>query len=82
MISMAMAPDSSLFDAPVGRNVRIRHLHTTPDLTRRLREMGFLEDVVVRCLLRRDHSIICELYNSRIGLGREIADAIMIDDCE
>jgi Fe2+ transport system protein FeoA len=79
---MRADPDSSLFDAPVGRQVRIRHLHTSPDLTTRLREMGFLEDVVVRCLLKRDHSIICELYNSRIGLGREIADAIMIADCE
>ena len=79
---MASAPDSSLFDAPIGRNVRIRHLYASPDLTSRLREMGFLEDVVVRCLLRRNHSIICELYNSRIGLGRDVADAIMITHCE
>jgi len=79
---MAPAPGSSLFDAPVGQHVRIRTLHTSPDLTMRLREMGFLENVVIRCLLKRDHTIICELYNSRVGLGREVADAIMISDCE
>jgi hypothetical protein len=32
--------------------------------------------------LKRNHSIICELYNSRIGLGRDVADAIMITHCE
>lgn len=79
---MTPAPGPSLFDAPVGRHVRIRNLHASPDLTMRLREMGFLENVVIRCLLKRDHTIICELYNSRIGLGREVADAIMISDCE
>lgn len=79
---MANAGGSSLFDAPVGRHVRIRHLRTSPDLTMRLREMGFLENAVIRCLLKRDHTIICELYNSRVGLGREVADAIMISDCE
>jgi len=79
---MAQVSGSTLFDAPVGRNVRIRHLHASPDLAMRLREMGFLENVVVRTLLKRNHTIICELYNSRVGLGREVADAIMISDCE
>jgi Fe2+ transport system protein FeoA len=82
MVSVSAVTHSSLFDAPVGLNVRIRHLHTSPALTSRLREMGFLENVVVRCLLKRDHTIICEIYNSRIGLGRDVAAAIMITNCE
>jgi Fe2+ transport system protein FeoA len=79
---MAAAHHTSLYDAPLGRNVRIRHFHTSPALTARLREMGLLEDGVVRCLLRRDHTIICEVFNSRIGLGRDVAAAIMITNCE
>jgi Fe2+ transport system protein FeoA len=79
---MPAVSGTSLFDAPVGHHVRIRSLETAPELTRRLREMGFLEDVIIRCLLKRDHTIICELYNSRIGLGRAVADAIMITTCD
>ncbi len=79
---MTPAHQTSLYDAPLGRNVRIRHLHTAPSLTSRLREMGLLEDVVVRCLLKHDHTIICEVLNSRIGLGRDVAAAITITSCE
>lgn len=68
----------SLFDAPVGRHVRIRHLHTSPDLSTRLREMGFCENALIRTLLKGEHTIICELYNSRLGLNRELASAIVI----
>lgn len=77
-----MATMSSLFDAPVGRQVRIRHLRTSPALTVRLREMGFCENAVIRCLLKREGNMVCELLHSRIGLGREVADAIMISTCD
>jgi Fe2+ transport system protein FeoA len=40
--------------------------------------MGFCENALIRTLRKGEHSIICELFNTRIGLNRELASAIVI----
>jgi Fe2+ transport system protein FeoA len=68
----------TLSEAPLGRRFRIQHLHPTPEVSARLREMGFCENAVVRCIMKGDGNLICELYNSRIGLNSLLANAIVI----
>lgn len=71
----------SLPDAPPGRQVRIRNLPSSPEISLRLRELGFSEDAVVR-LVTADGNVICEICNSRYGLQREIANNIFVSVME
>lgn len=73
----------TLVDAPVGQRVRIRQLrHAHPEISTRLREMGFCEDAVVRCILKGNGNMICEIQNSRIGLDNNLARAILVSAWE
>lgn len=73
-----MNPHLSLLDAPLGHHVRIAHLRSAPEICARLRELGFCENAVVRCVTRGHHAIVCEVCNSRLGLNREIAESILV----
>ena len=72
----------SLTDVPIGQRVRIRQLKSQPDLTMRLREMGFCENAVIRCINKGAGAIICEVCNTRIGLNRLAASSIVVSSCE
>jgi Fe2+ transport system protein FeoA len=73
----------TLADAPVGRDVRIRFLrHPRPDISTRLRELGIYENAVIRCVLRGNGNIICEVRNMRIGLDSRLAGSIMVTASE
>lgn len=71
----------SLPDAPTGREVRIRGLQSSPEISLRLREMGFCEDAVIR-LVTTGGNVICEICHSRYGLKREIANNIFVSVME
>lgn len=71
----------SLPDAPPGRRVRIQNLQSSPEVSSRLREMGFREDAVVR-LVTAGGNVICEICHSRYGLKREVADNIVVSVME
>lgn len=71
----------ALSDVAVGKHVRIRHLHSSPEVCNRLREMGFCENALVRCVAKA-HNIICEVCNSRVGLNEEIAGTIVVSPIE
>ncbi len=76
-------PHATLVDAPIGMRVRIRQLrHAHPDISTRLRELGFCEDAVVRCILRGNGNMICEIQNSRIGLDNNLARSIVVSAWE
>jgi Fe2+ transport system protein FeoA len=76
-------PHATLVDAPIGMRVRIRQLrHTHPEMSTRLRELGFCEDAVVRCILRGNGNMICEIQNSRIGLDNNLASTIIVSTGE
>jgi len=72
----------TLIDAPVGTRVRIRHLTSRPEIATRLREMGFCENAVVRCVMKGYGNIICEVYNTRVGLDSGIARRIHVSVSE
>lgn len=63
---------------PVGADVRIKQLDTPPEITHRLREMGFCEEQRIR-LLSSHTSVICEVCNARLGLSAQLAENILVE---
>ena len=79
-----MTPYASmtLSDVPAGMRVRIHHLSSRPDISRRLRELGFCENAIVRCILKGYGNIICEVYDTRVGLNTNLARGIHVAHIE
>ncbi|HOX04381.1 MAG TPA: FeoA family protein [Candidatus Paceibacterota bacterium] len=67
-----------LSQVQAGTSVRIKRLTLPPDVLRRLREIGFCEERKIR-LLMRQNSVICEVCNTRFGLNRKLAEAILVE---
>ena len=64
--------------APVGAAVRIKQLAAPPEVTHRLREMGFCEEQRIR-LLSRHTTVICQVCNARLGLSAQLAETILVE---
>ncbi len=62
----------------VGRKVRIKQLSAPPEISHRLREMGFCEEQQIK-LLSRHSNLICQICNLRLGISEELADAIWVE---
>ena len=60
-----------------GATVAIHRLYTTPEVSDRLREMGFCEKQKIK-LLARDSNFICQVCNARLGLSPKLAEAIYV----
>ncbi|HTY09723.1 MAG TPA: FeoA family protein [Bacteroidota bacterium] len=73
---------TSLSEIPAGRYVRIHQLQSKPDVSFRLREMGFCENAVVRLVVNAEGNLICEVCNTRIGLNQTLADDIIVSPFE
>jgi Fe2+ transport system protein FeoA len=61
-----------------GTEVCIKELSASPEIQARLREMGLGEAQRIK-LLSRDSSIICQVCNARLGLSRQLAEAILVE---
>ncbi len=61
-----------------GTVVCIKRLSTAPDMTDRLRELGFCEDQKIK-LLTRHSNYICQVCNARLGISQELADSILVE---
>jgi Fe2+ transport system protein FeoA len=61
-----------------GAAVRVKQLTTAPEVTARLREMGFCEEQEVR-LVSRHVNVICQVCNARLGLSHELAGRILVE---
>lgn len=72
----------SLYNAPVGKRLCVQTLESAPEICRRLREMGFCENAVVRCIMRNGVCLICEVCNTRIGLSTVLAEDIFVSHHE
>ena len=62
----------------VGAACRIKQLSTSPEMARRLRELGFCEEQRVKLLSQQDN-VICQVCNVRLGISAELADAILVE---
>ena len=67
-----------LTEIPIGRRVQIRQLTSQPELCSRLRELGFCENAIIRCVNKASGSVICEVCNTRIGLNQLVASSIYV----
>jgi len=61
-----------------GTTCRIRQVLASPELTQRLREMGFCEEQKVR-LLSRERTMICQVCNVRMGISAKLAESILVE---
>ncbi len=61
-----------------GTTGRVKRLASTPELNRRLREMGLFEDQRVK-LLGRPSNIICQVCNARLAISDELAGEILVE---
>ena len=61
-----------------GSVVCIKQLATDPELTDRLRELGFCEDQQIK-LLTRESAYICQVCNARLGISRKLAESILVE---
>jgi Fe2+ transport system protein FeoA len=62
----------------VGTAVRIKRLSASPEVTGRLRELGFCEERQIK-LLSRSANLICQVCNARFGLSSELAASILVE---
>jgi Fe2+ transport system protein FeoA len=61
-----------------GVAVRIKQLSASPEMTHRLREMGFCEEQKIK-LLSRQTNLICQVCNARLGISTRLADKILVE---
>ncbi len=60
-----------------GTVVCVKQLALAPDVSDRLREMGFGEEQRVR-LVSNQATVICQVCNSRVAISRELAESILV----
>jgi Fe2+ transport system protein FeoA len=61
-----------------GVEVCIKQLTTAPEMTQRLRELGFCEEQRIK-LVARESSFICQVCNARLGISQKLADSILVE---
>lgn len=61
-----------------GSSVRVLKLEGQPDVCHRLREMGFSENSVIRCL-QVGPSCVCQIQHARVGLSGQLARQILVE---
>ena len=58
--------------------MRIKQLSASPEVSHRLREMGFGEERQVR-VVSQEASVICQVCHARLGLSHQLAGAILVE---
>ncbi len=61
-----------------GTAVRIKQLSASPEVTHRLRELGFCEERKIK-LLSQNANLICQVCNVRLGISVELAESILVE---
>jgi len=67
-----------LNEVGAGTVVRIKQLSASPEVSHRLREMGFGEEQQVR-VVSREASVICQVCHARLGLSQQLAEVILVE---
>lgn len=61
-----------------GMSVRIKRLQTSPEVSHRLREIGFVEETVIR-LVTCHANVICQICNARLAVSAQLAQVIWVE---
>jgi Fe2+ transport system protein FeoA len=67
-----------LSQVKAGTTVRIKQLVASPETAQRLREIGFREEQIIK-LLTAQAQVICQVCNARLGIGSQLAEAILVE---
>jgi Fe2+ transport system protein FeoA len=67
-----------LAKAPLGTHLYVHHHSASPEVSSRLRELGFTEDATIRCVVKADSGVICQIGGSRIGINNQLAASIFV----
>ena len=67
-----------LSDVQAGSSVRIKLVSGSPEVTSRLREMGFCEEQKIK-LLSQQANVICQVCNVRVGISAPLAEQIIVE---
>src|SRR4051794_6948667 len=67
-----------LSEVQAGDSVLIKQLSAPPEISKRLRELGFCEEQRLK-LLSRNPNLICQVCNARLGLSSKLADLIWVE---
>lgn len=67
-----------LSEIGAGSFVRIKQISASPEVSSRLRELGFCEEQRIK-LLSRNPSLICQVCNARLGLSTQLAGLIWVE---
>ncbi len=57
---------------------RVMQVLATPEVTDRLRELGFCYRQKIK-LIARQSSFICQVCNARLGISQALADSILVE---
>jgi Fe2+ transport system protein FeoA len=61
-----------------GVAVRIKRLCASPEISHRLREIGFCEEQIIK-LLTSQANIICLVCNARLAISSQLAQTILVE---
>ena len=75
---MSVEQTSPLTKVPLGERVRLISIEGGRELTRRLAELGLTTGVELRVLQDSGGPVILAVRDSRIALGRGMADKIIV----
>jgi Fe2+ transport system protein FeoA len=69
---------SPLHKLKAGKFARVREICGAPDVSGRLREIGFHEGQIIRLIACHTH-IVCQVRNSRLALSAALACMILVE---
>ena len=61
-----------------GVAVRIKQISHSPEVSVRLRELGFCEEQCIR-LISRQNTLLCQVCQARVGISSQLADKIWVE---
>ncbi len=61
-----------------GMAVRIKQLRAPDEMSKRLREIGFCEEQIIR-LVTSQANFICQVCNSRLAISADLAKLIFVE---
>jgi Fe2+ transport system protein FeoA len=67
-----------LSQVKAGMAVRIKELSAPPEVSKRLREIGLIEQQVIKLLMSQANAI-CLVCNARLALSAELAQKIIVE---
>ena len=61
-----------------GVAVRIKQICGSPEMQKRLRELGFCEDSIIK-LVTSQANLICQVCDARMAISEQIAKTILVE---